>query len=74
MNQSIFDTMQSKDIVSWTAMIVGYTQNGKGIEALKLFEQMQQERIQPDHMTYYYSFNMCRFSSTFSWKRNTYSN
>jgi hypothetical protein len=27
--QSIFDTMQSKDIASWNAMIAGYTQNGK---------------------------------------------
>ena len=57
--QSIFDTMQSKNIVSWNAMIAGYRQNGKGIEALKLFEQMQQEGIQPDHMTYTIALSIC---------------
>ena len=51
--RSIFDTLQSKDIVSWNAMIGGYRQNGKGTEALKLFEQMQQEGIQPNHFTFF---------------------
>jgi pentatricopeptide repeat protein len=44
--QSIFGNMQSKNIISWNSMIAGYGQNGKGIEALKLFKQMQQEGIQ----------------------------
>ena len=57
--QSIFDTMQSKNIVSWNAMIAGYRQNGKGIEALKLFEQMQQEGIQPNHITYTIALSIC---------------
>ena len=30
--QSIFDNMESKNIVSWTAMISGYRQNGNGKE------------------------------------------
>ncbi len=39
---SIFDNMQSRDVVSWNAMIAGYGQNRKEKEAIKLFYQMQQ--------------------------------
>lgn len=32
-----FDEMSSRDVVSWSAMVSGYAQNGHGDEALKLF-------------------------------------
>ncbi|XP_057509100.1 pentatricopeptide repeat-containing protein At2g03380, mitochondrial [Actinidia eriantha] len=35
--RSLFDELHTFDLVSWTAMIVGYTQNGYPDEALKLF-------------------------------------
>ncbi|KDP41265.1 hypothetical protein JCGZ_15672 [Jatropha curcas] len=35
--RSVFDELSSVDLVSWTAMIVGYTQSGLFHEALKLF-------------------------------------
>jgi pentatricopeptide repeat protein len=43
--QYIFDTMQSKNVVLWNTMIIGYRQYREGIEALKLFEQIQQEEF-----------------------------
>jgi len=33
-------------------MIVGYGQNGSEKESIELFKQMQQEGIQPDHITF----------------------
>src|SRR5207249_3718685 len=50
--RSIFDQMESKDIISWNSMIGACGQHGCGQEALKLFHQMQQEDIKPDAITF----------------------
>eukprot|EP01018_Ginkgo_biloba_P002453 Gb_38938 [translate_table: standard] len=46
-----FDKMPKQDIVSWTAMVAGYTQNGHGEEAVKLFRQVLREAMIPDQFT-----------------------
>ena len=38
--QNIFDHLYKKDVVSWNAMMAGYTQYGLGWEALCLFSMM----------------------------------
>src|SRR5690349_1497072 len=43
--RSVFDSMEVKSVVSWTAMIAGYGQNGNGMEAISLFKQMLTERV-----------------------------
>jgi len=48
----VFDKMLQRDVVSWTTMIVGYAQNGYSLEALRLFQQMQQEGVKPDSNTF----------------------
>jgi pentatricopeptide repeat protein len=45
--RQVFDKMSERNVVSWTAMIVGYVQNGLAEEALELFRQMQLESIEP---------------------------
>eukprot|EP01018_Ginkgo_biloba_P022118 Gb_05942 [translate_table: standard] len=47
-----FTRMSERDIVSWNAMIAGYTQNGHGEEALKLYCQMQWAGMKPNHFTF----------------------
>eukprot|EP01018_Ginkgo_biloba_P030321 Gb_23084 [translate_table: standard] len=49
--RQVFDKMSQRNVVSWTAMIAGYTQNGEGNEALKLFQQMQMEGLKPNWVT-----------------------
>jgi pentatricopeptide repeat protein len=44
----VFDSMPDRDIVSWTAMMVGYAQNGYAAEALRLFCQMQDAGMKPN--------------------------
>eukprot|EP01018_Ginkgo_biloba_P002617 Gb_35466 [translate_table: standard] len=46
--RSLFDKMSARDVVSWTAMIAGYAQNGQSVEALNLFKQMQLAVVKPD--------------------------
>eukprot|EP01018_Ginkgo_biloba_P038144 Gb_41317 [translate_table: standard] len=47
----VFDKMSQRDVISWTAMIAGYAQNEMCDQALKLFRQMQVERVKPDSVT-----------------------
>eukprot|EP01018_Ginkgo_biloba_P018837 Gb_05554 [translate_table: standard] len=46
--RQVFDKMSKRDVVSWTAMISGYVQNGLTNEALTLFHQMQLQAIKPN--------------------------
>ncbi|XP_058196488.1 pentatricopeptide repeat-containing protein At2g27610 [Rhododendron vialii] len=40
------------NVVSWTAMISGYLQNGGVEQAVNLFCQMRREGVRPNHFTY----------------------
>ncbi|XP_057873988.1 pentatricopeptide repeat-containing protein At4g13650-like [Cryptomeria japonica] len=48
----LFDRMPQRDVVSWTAMIVGYAHNGFVEKALKTFMQMQLAGVKPDSTTF----------------------
>eukprot|EP01018_Ginkgo_biloba_P030238 Gb_09382 [translate_table: standard] len=47
----VFDKMSHRDVVSWTAMIMGYAMHGFGENALALFHQMQQACMKPNYIT-----------------------
>ncbi|CAA0837465.1 Pentatricopeptide repeat-containing protein -mitochondrial [Striga hermonthica] len=49
---NVFDNMQMRNEVSWTALIAGYSQNGLDIEAINLYIQMQQSGFIPDQFTF----------------------
>ncbi|KAI5058728.1 hypothetical protein GOP47_0026898 [Adiantum capillus-veneris] len=49
--QEVFDKLPLKDVVSWTALIVGYSEQGFCDEAIKLFEEMQCEDVSPNSVT-----------------------
>lgn len=49
--REIFDSLKRRDVVVWTAMIVGYTQNGLISDALALFRTMIGEGPKPNSHT-----------------------
>ncbi|KAE8023175.1 hypothetical protein FH972_008910 [Carpinus fangiana] len=49
--RSVFDEFSGIDLVSWTAMIVGYVQNDQPNEALKLFIDKKWVDILPNYFT-----------------------
>ena len=55
----VFDQMSEKDVVSWTAMISGYSIHGHGEDALTLFYQMQHAGLKPDHITFTAVLSAC---------------
>ncbi|CAK9266638.1 unnamed protein product [Sphagnum jensenii] len=58
----VFNKMPSRDVVTWNAMIVGYAIHGHGKEALKQFEQMREEGVQPDDTTFVCLLSACSHS------------
>eukprot|EP01018_Ginkgo_biloba_P036720 Gb_30661 [translate_table: standard] len=50
-SQMVFNTMRARDLVSWNAMIAGYSYNEHGDQALKLFSQMQEAGMKLDKFT-----------------------
>eukprot|EP01018_Ginkgo_biloba_P024066 Gb_36172 [translate_table: standard] len=55
----VFDKMSSRNVVSWTAMILAYAMHGHGKKALQLFEQMQHSGTKPDHVTFIGVLSAC---------------
>ncbi|KAL6848728.1 hypothetical protein ACP4OV_021311 [Aristida adscensionis] len=49
---AVFSHRMKDDVISWTAMIVGYAENGHSKEALKLFEEMCRVGLKPDQVTF----------------------
>ncbi|XP_047339433.1 pentatricopeptide repeat-containing protein At1g08070, chloroplastic-like [Impatiens glandulifera] len=49
---NVFNNMKTKDVYTYTTIIVGLAMNGQGKKALTLFSEMKNELIEPDHVTY----------------------
>ncbi|XP_059069535.1 pentatricopeptide repeat-containing protein At1g11290, chloroplastic-like [Cryptomeria japonica] len=50
--RELFDRMPQREVISWNAMIGGYTQNGLYEKALETFKQMQLAGVKPDSTTF----------------------
>ncbi|KAH0892056.1 hypothetical protein HID58_054485 [Brassica napus] len=48
----MFTKMRERNVVSWNALIAGYTQNGENEEALGLFRLLKRESVSPTHYTF----------------------
>lgn len=48
----VFDYMSKKNLKSWNALINGYRHHGKGEEAVQLFEDMIQQGMRPNQVTF----------------------
>eukprot|EP00253_Pinus_taeda_P001176 PITA_01176 len=57
--QKIFNTMPTKNVVSWNTMIVGYAIHGQSKQALQLFERMQHAGTNPDRVTFIGILSAC---------------
>ncbi|CAK9272582.1 unnamed protein product [Sphagnum jensenii] len=57
--QRVFDGIPARNLVSWNAMIMAYVKCGQDQQALKLYQQMQREGMQPDAFTFVGVLNAC---------------
>ncbi|KAF6149689.1 hypothetical protein GIB67_017422 [Kingdonia uniflora] len=49
--RSLFDQMDTRDLVSWNAMIAAYEQSGFSKKAIRLFREMQDKKIEYNYIT-----------------------
>nr|XP_043634949.1 pentatricopeptide repeat-containing protein At3g20730 [Erigeron canadensis] len=50
--RQVFDGMSERSVVSWTALLSGYSQNGYDEEAVKVFVGMRREGVKGNQFTY----------------------
>lgn len=48
----VFNSMHFRNVITWTALIVGYAQNGKGKDSLQFYDQMIATGTNPDFITF----------------------
>ncbi|KAH6558787.1 hypothetical protein KP509_1Z045400 [Ceratopteris richardii] len=57
--QRVFDELPYQSIISWCALISGYSENGHGQYALDIFERMLQEGIDSDRVMFLCALKAC---------------
>ncbi|XP_073098882.1 pentatricopeptide repeat-containing protein At4g30700-like [Elaeis guineensis] len=59
--EMIFHSMTSPDMISWNALLMGYSQNGQGSAVLDFYEKMQKSGVQPNHVTFISLLTACSY-------------
>ncbi|MCO5566473.1 hypothetical protein L7F22_020150 [Adiantum nelumboides] len=57
--RTMFDTMQERNVVTWSSMIGGYAQQEHGREALNIFWRMHVRNVEPDRVTFVCVLDAC---------------
>ncbi|KAI5065602.1 hypothetical protein GOP47_0020297 [Adiantum capillus-veneris] len=57
--RKVLKKLPIRDVVSWSALIVGYVEQGQIEEALDCFEEMQGEGVYPNEVTFAYALKAC---------------
>ncbi|KAH7293832.1 hypothetical protein KP509_28G044700 [Ceratopteris richardii] len=60
----VFRMMPNRDVITWTALIMGYGERGFGEEALLSLNQMRKEGVPPNDVTYLCSVKACSGSGS----------
>ncbi|KAF5457838.1 hypothetical protein F2P56_021915 [Juglans regia] len=65
---AVFVRITSKNVVSWTAMLVSYGKNGYSEEAVRIFCNMQRKGIAPDDFTLGSVISSCAHFASLEWE------
>jgi pentatricopeptide repeat protein len=64
--REVFDDLQIRDVVTWNALISGYTRHERGDEAFRCFDRMQNEGHAPSSVSYLCILKACGSSRQLS--------
>ncbi|CAM6093772.1 unnamed protein product [Calypogeia fissa] len=56
---TVFNGMETHDVVGWNAIVLGYVKYGEGQKALDLARKMRQEGVEPDAFSFVGILNAC---------------
>ncbi|KAG6494035.1 pentatricopeptide repeat-containing protein At2g13600-like [Zingiber officinale] len=54
-----FKSLIYPDMISWNALLTGYSQNGHGDKVLDIYEKMQKSEVAPNHVTFINLLSAC---------------
>ncbi|KAK8691763.1 hypothetical protein V6N13_075261 [Hibiscus sabdariffa] len=57
--RNVFDSLTSKNLVSWNTMLTGYAQHGYAREALDIYGMMQRADVKPNDVTFIGLLSTC---------------
>lgn len=57
--EMVFSMMPARDVISWSALILGHGLNGHASAALNLFEEMSEEGMEPNSVTFLGVLSAC---------------
>ncbi|OEL36051.1 Pentatricopeptide repeat-containing protein [Dichanthelium oligosanthes] len=60
--RKLFVLSREKDLISWNGIIAAYAHHGVGIEAIRLYEKMQENGYKPNDVTYVVLLSACSHS------------
>ena len=60
--QKVFDQMPWRNLISWNALIGGYSNHGEGTKAIAIFDRMLLSGMVPNHVTYLAVLSACAYS------------
>jgi pentatricopeptide repeat protein len=58
-SQEVFDKLPDQDVISWTALIAGYSQRGESKRVFDMFERMVSGGVRPNEVTFVSVLNAC---------------
>ncbi|KAI5078696.1 hypothetical protein GOP47_0006367 [Adiantum capillus-veneris] len=61
--ESAFESLPTRLVETWNALITGYNHYQKGYEGVKLFKKMQQEGVEPSRVTFLCVLKACSNSA-----------
>ncbi|OVA03477.1 Pentatricopeptide repeat [Macleaya cordata] len=66
----VFDKMHDKDLLTWSIMIGGLAMHGHGKLALELFEEMPEDGVKPDGITFIGVLSACSHAGLVNERRH----
>ncbi|KAJ0256444.1 putative pentatricopeptide repeat-containing protein [Hirschfeldia incana] len=57
--QAFDETSEKQNVILWTAMIAGYVENEKAVQAIEMFRRMEEERIELDEVIVTVALSAC---------------
>ena len=67
--RKVFDKMERRTVVSWTMMIGAYADSGNSQAAFGMFQEMQQDGVEPNHITYMSILNAFSTPASLEWAK-----
>ncbi|CAM6113331.1 unnamed protein product [Calypogeia fissa] len=65
--RQVFDQLEKKNVVAWSNMIAGYAKSDHAESAVELFNQMRQEGVEPNEITYLSILKACASPVALKW-------